>query len=82
MPSYNYKKMPSYHYKLNVDAIQFSELNHKEECGFMADRCRCSPHCTIGFLSCPFTDKRCENITAEDWMNVLIPSTETSNEQD
>ena len=73
--------MPKYHYKLTVCTVAFSELNHKEECEFMADRCRCSSHCTVGFFSCPF-DKRCENITTEDWMKVLVPSTENHNEQD
>jgi hypothetical protein len=73
--------MPSYNYKLAVDAVAFSEFNHKEECEFMADRCRCSSHCTIGFLSCPF-GKPCEDITAKDWMKVLVPSTENHNEQD
>ena len=67
--------MPNYRYKMATNTVAISGLNHKEECEFMADRCRCSPHCTVGFLSCPF-DKRCENITAEDWMKVLVPSTE------
>ena len=71
--------MPSYHYKLVVDAVAFSEFNHKDECEFMADRCRCSSHCTIGFFSCPF-DKRCEDITAKDWMKILVPSTEANDE--
>lgn len=74
--------MSSYHYKLTVDAIQFTTFNHNEECDWMAEQCRtCSDgHCTIGYLSCPFPDKRCENITTEDWMKVLVPSTETSDE--
>ena len=67
--------MSSYHYKLAVDAVAFSEFNHKDECEFMADRCRRSSHCTVGFFSCPF-DKRCKEITAKDWMKVLVPSTE------
>ena len=45
--------MSSYHYKLTVDAIQFTTFNHNEECDWMAEQCRtCSDgHCTIGYLS-------------------------------
>lgn len=62
------------HYKLNVDAIRFSAFNHKDECEYLATKCNTDDYCTVGYLSCPFIGKRCENITTEDWMNVLEPS--------
>lgn len=74
--------MSSYNHKLIVDAIKSSSLNHKEESEWMAKKCRYGVSCTIGYLTCPFSDKSCEDITAEDWMKVLTSSTETSNEQD
>ena len=72
--------MPSYHYKLVVDAVEFSEFNHEEQCGYMAEKCNNDANgCTIGYLTCPFIGKRCSKITAEDWMEVLVPSTEAEN---
>ena len=75
--------MPSYNYKLTVDAIQNSSNNHEEMCEFMARKCRSGEdkYCIIGYFSCPVGGK-CYRITKEDWMNVLVPSTETSKEQD
>ena len=73
--------MTRYHYKLVCDAVSFCGLNREELCEYMAEKCSNTDghFCTIGYLSCPFSDKSCRNVTADDWMKVLVPSTEAEN---
>lgn len=67
--------MRSYHYRLTVDAIQFSSADYESQCEFLAKACNnpIEHDCTIGFFSCPF-GVRCGGVTKEDWMKVLEPS--------
>ncbi len=68
-------------YKIVFDVV-YCVKNHEELYETMATQCNTSGgNCTVGFLNCPF-NKGCSLITKDDWAKILIPSTETSNEQD
>ena len=68
-------------YKIVVDAV-YCVRSHEDLYETMASQCNNSGmDCTVGFLNCPF-DKGCSRITKDDWAKIIIPSTETSNEQD